>query len=163
MSTKENLTIQELELLSQAYIDCHLSILQERELELVLISSDASSPLIDEARALMSITTRMAQISPKGNYRKKKKTRLILFKYGSIAAAIAIIVISVIGFFQSDTANKNLPEIYVCVDGDVVSGEMAQTIANETEDLSMEMLKSVIEEAEKDQRLSTEYLNSIIN
>lgn len=162
MSTKENLTIQELELLSQAYIDCRLSILQERELELVLISSDASSPLIDEARALMSITTRMAQISANGNYRKKKK-KLILFKYGSIVAAIATIVILVIGFFQSDTANKNLPEIYVCVDGDVVSGEMAQTIANETEDLSMEMLKSVIEEAEKDQRLSTEYLKSLIN
>ena len=55
----ENLTLQELEQLSQAYVDCHLSRLQERELELVLISTPISSPVIDEARALMDIAMQM--------------------------------------------------------------------------------------------------------
>lgn len=55
----ENLTLQELEQLSHAYVDCHLSRLQERELELVLIRTHISSPVIDEARALMDIAMQM--------------------------------------------------------------------------------------------------------
>lgn len=162
MSTKEKLTIQELELLSQAYIDSSLSIIQERDLEIVLLFSDISSPIIDEARELMGLTTRMAVLSANES-KRKKRVRLCFLKYTAIAAAIGIVAIISIGHFSRTTTAKDYPEIYVCVDGEVMSGEKAQTIVSETEDLSMAMLKSVIEEAENDQRFCTEYMNSIIH
>lgn len=162
MSTKEKLTIQELEQLSQAYMDCRLSILQERDLELVLLSSDVSSPLIDEARGLMGLENSMAILSVNG-IKHKKCVRMRFFKYVGIAAAIAIATIFSLVYLRPTTTTKNSPEIYVYVDGEVLSGEMAQTIVRETEDLSMEMFNSAIDEAESEQLYSTEYMNSIIH
>ena len=56
MNDKDNLTLAELEMLAQAYLDCKLSRLQEKELEYVLMSCGLSSPLIDEVRECMALS-----------------------------------------------------------------------------------------------------------
>ena len=53
------LTLQELEELCRLYLECRLSVLEEKELELILTTRDASSPLIDETRAVMGVSASM--------------------------------------------------------------------------------------------------------
>lgn len=71
MQKQENLSITELEALAKAYIDCKLSRQQEKELELVLLSSRHRSPLIDDCRRIMGLqellvsTTKFDSISDK--------------------------------------------------------------------------------------------------
>lgn len=156
----ENLTLQELEQLSQAYVDCRLSRLQERELELVLIRTHISSPVIDEARALMDIATRMDMDVSEDACRKNTRPRIL--KYTGIVAAIAVIVVCGIALLHTYGHLGKTHDVYVCVDGEVLSGHIAQSIVSETEEESMAMLRAIIEDSEIEQYLSTQYMNSII-
>ncbi len=157
MERKEKLTIQEVELLCQAYIDCHLSLKQEKELELILLASDLSSPLITEARALMGMSTLMSLRAHKDDNIKKNK--LPLFKYSAIAACFAIIMVCAGYFYFVSLPNKEDYDVYACVDGKILTGHEAQTIVNETEKETMRMYRSIIEEAEAEQRITEQYIN----
>lgn len=160
MKTKESLTIQELEQLSQAYMECHLSRLEEKELELILLCSDLSSPLIEEVRQNMGLSSLMAASNTfKSQYKKTFRHRLI--RYAGIAASIvAIVVCSAIFNMDSPSANEN-QEVYACVDGEILSGYVAATVVSETEAESMEMLRSIIKDAAREQRNSTQYMKLI--
>lgn len=160
MNIKETLTLQELEELSQAYMDCRLSRLEEEELELVLLCSDLTSPILDEVRGVMGLTARLTACKASESIRKKSGG-LRVFRYAGIAAAIAVVSVCAIGYLRGSDQSKDAPEVYVCVDGEVLSGYVAQTIVSETEEESMNMLRSVIEDAENEQRLTTQYMNSL--
>lgn len=161
MDNNEKLTLQELEQLSQAYMDCRLSRLQEKELELVLLCSEFSSPIIDAVRDIMGVTAQMTSCpSAEITHEEKRKTRF--FKYAGIAATIAVIVVCGVAFFRSIQYSAQSSDTYVCVDGKVMNQYAAQSIAAETEEESMEMLRSVVEEAENEQRLAAQYMNSLI-
>ncbi len=161
METKEKLTIQEIEQLCLAYIDCHLSRFQEKELELVLLCSDLTSPIIDEVRDLMGLSTLMAIPTSKVN--NINKSKLIFFKYSGIAACIAVIVLFSSYFFIKSTHREMTPEIYVYADGKVLTGYAAQAVVRETENETMNMFRSILEDVEDQQRLNNQYINDLIN
>ncbi len=56
MNTEElNLTIDELDKLCRLYMDCKLSVLEEKELEYILSTTALTSPSIEEVRSLVNI------------------------------------------------------------------------------------------------------------
>lgn len=160
MEIKENLTYHEIEQLCQAYMDCQLSKRQEKELELVLLCSDFTSPIIAEVRALMGLSTLMAITNPKAKVVKKAKPQI--FKYSGIAACIATIALCTGYFFRSTSSTEITGDVYVCVDGKVLTGHTAQIVVDNTEQETMNMYRSIIEDVENEQRLSEQYMNSII-
>lgn len=158
METKEMLTLQEIEQLCQAYLDCRLSRLQEKELELVLLCSNYTTAIISETRSLMGLTALLTH--PKAN--SIKKTKHHVFKYAGIAACFATITIGITYYFHSSQRYVQGQDVYVCVDGKELTGYVAQTIINDTEEETMNMFRDIIKDAENEQRLSEQYINSII-
>ncbi len=111
MKTDElNLTIEELEELCHLYLECRLSVLEEKELEYVLTRTAADSPVIAEVRSLMSLQL----LPPPAN--AAGRPGLLKFKFISgIAAAIAVIL-SLALFFTApfDPAHSGgSPEVYI--------------------------------------------------
>lgn len=160
METTENLTFQEIEQLCYAYMDCQLSKQQEKELELVLLCSDLTSPIIAEVRALMGVSTLMAITNTQTKVIKKAKPQI--FKYSGIAACIATLVLCSVYFFRSTNSTEITGDVYVCVDGKVLTGHTAQIVVDATEQQTMNMFQSIIEDVEYEKRLSEQYINSII-
>ena len=160
METNEKLTYQEIEQLCQAYMDCQLSRLQEKELELVLLCSDLNSPIIAEVRALMGLSTLMAITNPETKVIKKAKPRVL--KYSGIAACIAIILLCTGYLFRVTRSTEINGDVYVCVDGKVLTGQTAQIVARDTELETMNIYRSIIESTEHEQRVSEQYMNFIM-
>lgn len=158
METKEKLTIQEIEQLCQAYLDCHLSLLQEKELELVLLCTDHTTPIISETRSLMGLAALMTH--PKAKAKTKIKWRLL--KYAGIAACVAMIAIRAIYYYVDPQSAVHEHDVYVSVDGKELTGYVAQSVINDTEEETMKMFRSIIKDAEDEQRLSEQYMNDII-
>lgn len=160
MNTKEKLTIQEIEQLCQAYMDCRLTRLQEKELELVIICSDVTSPKIDEVRAIMGLSILISMDNSKSSVVKKAK--LHITKHASIAACVASIVIFAGYFISSTQSVDETRDVYVCVDGKELTGPAAQTVIHDTEEETMNLFHSIIKDVEKEQLLSEQYMNTII-
>lgn len=159
METIEKLTIQEVEQLCRAYLDCNLTRLQEKELELVLLCSDLTSPIIVETRALMGLTTLMSVSTSEANYLRKAKQNV--FRFSSIAACVAIIIFCTGYFINISRHAEMVSHVYACVDGIELTGFAAQTVANDTENETMNMFRSIIEDVECEQRRSEQLMHSI--
>lgn len=103
MKTDElNLTVAELEELCRLYMDCKLSVLEEKELEYVLSQTSLSSPSIEEVRSLMDI-----QVMPIRSSKPARSRRNWNWRFCSgIAASIAIFLSVAIYFFSPQ---ENLP------------------------------------------------------
>ncbi len=158
MEIQDNFTLQELEQLCQAYLDCRLSRLQEKELELVLLSSDISSPILTKVRSLMGLSTLMV-------YSKERTIKKIIraLKYSGTAACIAVIAIFTMYFFgEFRSSDEENIDIYVCVDGKELNGYVARAVSSDTQEETMSMFQSIISDAEEEQRLSEQYMNNII-
>lgn len=111
MKTDElNLTVKELDELCRLYMDCRLSVLEERQLEYILSRSSLTSESIAEVRSLMDI-----QLLNK--YENTiHKTRYWNWRYVSgIAASIAILLS--VAIYSTSHRNDNLygdnPNIYI--------------------------------------------------
>ncbi len=158
METKEILTIQEIEQLCQAYLDCSLSRQQEKELELVLLCTDYTTPIISETRSLMGLSALMTH--PKTNAIIKTKWRL--FKYAGIAACVTTMAISAVYCFMIPQTEVQDHYVYAYVDGKELTGDVAQSVINDTEEETMNMYRSIIKDMEDEQRLSEQYMNDIL-
>jgi len=89
MKTDEmNLTVDELEELCRLYMDCKLSVMEEKELEYVLSEIPLTSPSIDEVRSLMDVQVIPIRSSKPVRAKFNWNWRL----YSGIAASIAIIL-----------------------------------------------------------------------
>lgn len=161
METSENLTRQEIEQLCRAYMDCQLSKRQEKELELVLLSTDLASPIIADVRALMGLSTLIALSDHKAKV--KKKSRLHLFRYSGIAACIAMIVFCSVYILRNDRYTESTGDLYVCVDGKVLTGHTARMVMTASEQQTMNMFLSIVRDVKKEQHLNEQYINSIMN
>ena len=82
-----NLTAEELDNLCRLYMDCKLSVLEEKELEYILTRTSLNSPSIDEVKALMNI-----QLLPRLEGRKHKFQLPSWKTIAGIAASIAILL-----------------------------------------------------------------------
>ncbi|MDE5811420.1 MAG: hypothetical protein K2H61_03825 [Muribaculaceae bacterium] len=158
-----NLTIEELDSLARAYLDCRMTKLEEKELELVLLSTGLSTPAIDEARETMGIVATIA--SP------AKSTKLIYSRRRqrwlrplTVAASIAIVAAVAIGIFNKTTLlNDNSESYTVYVNGNRLSGDLAQQKALQTQAECMKLLETTTESALSVQKETIDYLNFIQN
>ena len=91
-NNKDTLSIAELEELCNLYMDCRLSVLEERELHYVLLKTDKDSSIIRETKTIMGIERKIADSKPTIIYKKPFYKRFAL--YGT-AACITIIVVFV--------------------------------------------------------------------
>lgn len=96
------LTAAELEELCRLYMDCKLSVLEEKELEYILSRTEITSPAITDARSLMEVNIpKQSKVhsGPKHNW----NWRL----FSSIAASIAVAVSAVFYFTSPQDSLRN--------------------------------------------------------
>lgn len=158
-----NLTIEELDSLARAYLDCRLTKLEEKELELVLLSTGLSTPAIDEARETMGIVTTIASpAKPTKLIQSRRRQRWL--RPLTVAASIAIVAAVAIGIFNKTTLlNDNNESYTVYVNGNRLSGDLAQQKALETQAECMKLLETTTESALSVQKETIDYLNFIQN
>lgn len=143
------LTAAELEALSQAYLDCRLSRLQEKELELVLINSDASSPVIDEARETMGIATLMESVKSVPALPRRNTFRWL--NWCAAAACLTIMLGSALCFLRPDLSGASAADeaqYVVYVDGKRLSPEEAEKTALREQAMCMAMMESALKNAQ---------------
>lgn len=106
------LTLQETEQLCKLYMDCRLSVLEEKELQYVLSQMDYHSPLIDEVRALMGLELTVGS-RPFVNVNFKKKQlwhkRIV---YTGIAASLALLFSIGMSFYHNSSSSQISSESY---------------------------------------------------
>ncbi|MCM1518356.1 MAG: hypothetical protein NC117_06930 [Pseudoflavonifractor sp.] len=103
MKTDElNLTIEELDELCRLYMDCKLSVLEEKELEYILTHTSMTSEQIAEVRVLMSIPSLPQTHEP------IHKTKFWNWRYVSgIAASVAILLSVALHYTFSHSAKPS--------------------------------------------------------
>ena len=84
------LTLQDIEELCRLYLDCQLSVLEEKELEYVLLNTSYSSLVIDEAKESMMAESLLSLKDLKRSPRNKAKFTWVKNLSG-IAASLTII------------------------------------------------------------------------
>lgn len=155
----EELTLQELEELSRAYLDCRLSRAEEKELELLLLSTPISTPVLREARNAMGIESLLAAV-PAGHRRRYRRRYRWLFR---AAACAAILVASAVMIHLARQPAAGGDYVCVVVDGHELAVDQAARAAAEIQRNSMAMLAEAMQEASADQTASLSTMNEIIH
>lgn len=140
------LTLEELEALAQAYLDCRLTRLEEKELELVLMSSGFSTPLIDEARETMGLTTAVAQVPRPKEVKARPRPRLLWLRISVAAACLALAVVTGYRLGRSGVGEETA-EVIVYVDGQRLSQDLAEVEAMKTQVMCMAMMEETVNTA----------------
>lgn len=128
-SEELNLTIDELDKLCHLYMDCKLSVLEEKELEYVLTQSELTSPSIDEVRSLMNIQ----QLPSSSKLPVRKRTWNWRYISG---IAVSLAILFGIGFtvLKTDNSDTSVPDNCIAyVNGREIHGDVAMArIESET-------------------------------
>ena len=164
MNKQDSLSKQELEELAQQYLDCQLSLLQEKELEYVLSCVDISTPILDEAREIMGISTLITAGQPKSVVTKKRHGWRTTLKWSGIAACLALAVLTGFKFLSSSTTDAADSQYYVLIyiDGEEISSkEEAKRIAEEDYARNMALLADMRAEANADIKESMEMIREV--
>ncbi|MBD5246205.1 MAG: hypothetical protein HDS55_05560 [Barnesiella sp.] len=155
-----NLTHEELETLAQAYLDCRLTRLEEKELELVLYSSDISSPVIDEARRTMGIITLLS--GGTARLRRSHVPRRRFTWLGWAAAAVGILLLSSLLYFPKmnvDGWGGTGDNMAVYVNGRHLTGDEAMMEALQAQDESRKMVRELCVEVKEDYNSNMKLIN----
>lgn len=156
------LTVEELDALSKAYLECRLTKLEEKELELVLLSCNASSPIIDEARETMSATAEFEKTAPK---RELPVFKTVRFTRAAAAVGFIMVMTFAVALFRKNVGNtENATDSFavaVYVDGERLSHEKAACKAAETQAMCMALLEQTVNKATTLQNENTKLLNRI--
>ena len=86
------LSLQETEELCQMFLDCRLSVLEERELEYLLSRLEYNSSIIEEVRNLMGIELGIAEEATTIGESKSSRSFFNYKTYISVAASILFII-----------------------------------------------------------------------
>lgn len=126
MSEQDNiLTLQETEQLCHLYMECRLSVLEERELQYLLTRLDYHSPVIDEVRSLMEVELPKVTDTPVSENRPGRRRWPQRILYSGIAAAIALFMgIGVVHFSNQESASESYYLAYA--GGERLSDEAAR-------------------------------------
>ena len=121
-----NFTVEELDELCRLYMDCKLSVLEEKELEYVLSHTSMTSQAIEEVRNLMRIQGRPPRSFQPDNVRRSWNWRL----FSGIAASVAV-MLSVAFYFISPQDSLHSPDsdaVYIAAysNGQRLSGREAE-------------------------------------
>lgn len=152
---------EELEILAQAYLDCRLSRLEEKELELVLSRCRLSSPLLDEARRDMRLHTAMASAGAPGAV-TARRNNLRFPKWAVAAACLMLILAAGICYHINDSGNS---ESYACViiNGKRLPEKEADEYADKAKAESMAEFRRILENAERTDKECIDRINSLKN
>lgn len=157
MNRPENLSQSELEQLARAYLDCRLTLLEEKELEYLLLSTDISAPLIDEARAQMVLTSMLAHSKAKSDSHRKKKFRMMQ-RIAATAACIAAVGLASGAWMRASAPAESF---YVCIDGHELSEEESRIRAAEIEASTMATFNSLLAEARRESEQSRQIIENL--
>lgn len=150
MNLDQNMfTRKELEALARAYLDCRLTRVQEKELEIVLSSCDISSPIIDEARETMLATTALEACAPARE--KKKSPKPAWIRWCAAAACIALVAgaaVTLVRHAVSSPEGLESAPYIVYVDGERLDSEEATAAAIATQSMCMAMMAKTLNTAE---------------
>lgn len=124
-----NMTVDELDELCRLYMDCKLSLLEEKELEYVLSQTSLTSISIQEVRNLTGIQA-LPRFSSKTIKKKYWNWKLNM----GIAASIAILLGIGVTFLKTDNSKSSVSDsCIVYVNGQKIHGDFAMAqIKSET-------------------------------
>lgn len=160
----DNLTIEELEILSRAYLECRLSKIQEKELQLVLASVDFSSPVIQEARETMGIISEWEAMKPIPRIRRKPEFKVL--RWCAAAACVIVLIGVAVRLNTSVGLINNVSEdsgITVWVDGRCLSEDEARKIAGEDQAICMARMEQSLRLAGEEQNECMKEINAKLN
>lgn len=160
MKTDElNITVAELDELCRLYMDCKLSVMEEKELEYVLSKTSTTSPTIDEVRHLLGVHKLPTSSLKPATTKRIWNWRL----FSGIAASIALIL-SVAFYFASphDTLNSaDNDTVYIAA---YSNGErLNEREAIETTTIAMAKADSLMYYASLVERANMQKANEIIS
>lgn len=125
MKTDEsNLTVEELDELCRRYMDCKLSVLEEKELEYVLSQTSITSSSIEEVRSLMEV-----QVLPLRSSKTVIKRRFLSWRFAvRIAASVAIILGISVTVLRTDNSQSLSSDNYIIayINGQEIHGDYAR-------------------------------------
>ncbi len=147
------LTLRETEQLCRMYLDCQLSVLEERELQYILGKVAYRSEVIDEAREAMlaeGLVLRASEVSEISEIPKTERKRPRLRRIALIAGAAAAVTILLglpvaIGTFTPDSGES---VVIAYEGGRKLGGEASRKMAGE----SMKHAESLMAMAEARER-----------
>jgi len=157
MKPKElNLTIEELDELCRLYMDCKLSVLEEKELEYILSKTTLTSSSIDEVRSLAGIQPFKPTSS---NPIIKKKSSNWWFKTG-IAASVAILLGIGVTVLKTDNSKSSISDsCIVYVNGQEIHGDVAMAHIESETRKAEEFISRMAELEEDEQNKIEQFMN----
>ncbi len=145
---KINFTIDELDKLCGLYMDCKLTVLEEKELEYILSKTSLTSTSIEEVRRLTGIQTLKSTLS---NPIKRKRFINWWIPTG-IAASIALILCVGVAFLHPGNSISSGSNDYIAyVNGQEIRGDVAKAQI-ESETRKAEDFINRISELEKEEQ-----------
>lgn len=163
------LTQQEAEDLCRAYMECRLSVLEERELQYVIAQLQYDSPLIEETRALM-IAEGLA--FPEKEVRMKPGFGLKRWMIGIAASVAVLIAVSMlighgggpaVGHGDATVIMESSEDIVIAYDG---GKRLSQEDSEKAVEESRKRAQALIAMAEKkmnEDRMKSEYYMNLTN
>lgn len=154
METIDNMTIEQLEQLAQAYFDCELSRREEDDLRAALLFAEAHSPLLDECRLAMGIET----IASRGRISAQAPKKKFYHRYVLIASAACLAALICIGMTMflnnNETIKQNdTTEVTFYANGKRVTDEaQARKLAEEQYQYCMAIVADLYKTAEQSKR-----------
>lgn len=144
-------TTDELEMLCQLYLDCQLSVLEEKELELVLMQSNYNSLSINETKRLMAISQ-----SLKFEEREQSNSA---WTWALRAAACVAIALSTIAI--SHNIEQQRGDCIVYVEGEKVDTDLAHKIAEADIAKMQQFMRIVNEQNAQEEAKVKQFINHI--
>lgn len=136
MTGEQVLSVAELEELCRLYLDCKLSVLEEKELEYVLLHTSMTSPAIEDVRALMGAQTLTATtaMTPEAAKTEKpvksRRNRSVLWRFTTgVAASVTVLFALALCFMAPLKSDRhgNGRDVYITAycHGEKLSGDEA--------------------------------------
>lgn len=152
------LTLQETEELCRLYMECQLSVLEERELQYILGKTPYNSAIIVEARESMIAE---GMLSLKKGAGKKPKLKWLRLSAG-IAASLAILF-SLSLFIANHSADEGTDEIVIAYErGHRLSPEDSEKAVSESLKKAEELM-AMAKAKEREEELKQEYFMQVIS
>ena len=157
MKTDEmNLTVDELEELCRLYMDCKLSVMEEKELEYVLSHTSMTSPSIIEVRSLMGM-----QIIKRSSSNPIKKKMLSNWRFMTgIAATVALLFGISVNILNTDYSKSSIYDSCIAyVNGKEIHGRDAMAHIESETRKAEEFINRMAEFEEEEQNKIEIFMN----
>lgn len=151
-----NMTVDELDILCNLYIECKLTVLEEKELEYVLSRTSLTSSSIEEVRSLIGIQT--LTHTPSKPIRKRK---IFDWRYAAgIAASVAILFSIGFTVLRYDDSQSTVQADYIAyVNGQEIQGNAAKAHIESETRKTEEFLSRLAELEEEEQNKIEHFMN----